>query len=445
MPRHRYGAGCVAQNGAMPSLTLNRRLWIALSVVALLALAGWRMTRAPEAAAVTPQAAPLVRTLQFSGRVAAKSRVELGSTLTARVAAVTVREGEAVRAGQVLLRLEDDEARAALAQAEAAWRQARARAAGLRGTGRDAADATLAQAQAQLRAAEADQRRTEDLVARGFLSPARLDESRRAAEVARAQADAARAQRAGLAPAGSELAQAEAAEAAAQAAVQAARVRLDLTRLKAPADGRVIVRAAEPGQIVQPGKALLTLAVNAGTELLAEVDERFLAELRTGQDAAVLADALPGERFAARLVEIAPRVDAQRGAVQLRFNAAQAPAALREDMTLSLEVVTARRESARVLPLAALRPGAPAGEAVVWVADNGRVAERRVRLGLRTAEAAELLDGLAPGEAVLLGPAPAPGARVRPVAASADTPSTPAPGAARGGDGGTALSQGMGR
>src|SRR5574343_231390 len=121
MPRRRYGAGCARRIGAMPSLTLRgpgaarRLLYVLVPVLALAAL-GWPLSRPPLLEAVTLQAAPLQRTLQFSGRVAARSRVDLGSTLTARVAQVPVKEGEAVRAGQVLLRLEDDEARAALVQ-----------------------------------------------------------------------------------------------------------------------------------------------------------------------------------------------------------------------------------------------------------------------------------------------------------------------------------------
>ena len=93
-----------------------------------------------------------------------------------------------------------------------------------------------------------------------------------------------------------------------------------LARVHAQFKGEALVidRAAEPGLIVQPGKALLSLALQGPAELVADVDERFLAELKPGQDAAVLADALPGQPFRATLVRIAPRIDAQRGAVELR-------------------------------------------------------------------------------------------------------------------------------
>jgi HlyD family secretion protein len=407
---------------------------------------GFTFSRPPQAAVVQVSSAPLVRTLQFSGRVATFSRVEVGSTVTGRVAAVDVREGDAVSGGQVLLRLEDDEARATLAQAEATVRQAAARLEGLQGNGLDAAAALVAQADAQVRAAEADAGRARELLAQGFVGQARIDEAERAVAVARAQRAAAQAQRQGLAAGGSDIVQARAAHAAAVAAAEAARVRLAQTVVRSPAGGRVLSRTVEPGQIVQPGRALMTLALGGPLELAAQVDERFLEELAIGQTAAVVADAFAQQPFAATLVRIAPRVDAQRGSIELRFSLASTPVFLREDMTLSLEVTTARRESARVLPLAALRSGAAAREGdasrgEIWVVRDGRVRAQPVRLGLRTLFAVEVLDGLTDDVPVLVGPAPAPGGRVRPVAW------VPPTAGARAGasEGGAAVTQTIGR
>jgi HlyD family secretion protein len=385
--------------------------------------------------------APLVRTLQFSARVATASRVEVGSTLTGRVLQVAVIEGALVKAGDVLVRLESDELRASVAQAQASERQAAARLAGLRSTGRSAAQAGVAQAESVLLATQAELQRTLDLVAEGFLSAARLDEARRAVAVAQAQLDGARAQSAANAERGSDVAQAQAQLALASAARLAAEVRLGEAVITAPADARVLTRTVEPGQIVQPGRALLTLALAGPLQLVAQVDERYLGQLQPGQVAAVLADAYPTQRFEARVLSIAPVVDAQRGAIEVKFTLPQPPPAfLREDMTLSVEVETARREQTLVIPVDALRGDDSTG-ASVWLARDGRVEARKVRLGLRTLDAVEILDGLNAGEFVLIGPAPQPGQRVR-----ADTGTLASTRAGTGAkqDGGAAMTSAMG-
>ena len=440
---------------------LNRKLskWWLLAVLAVLvtALALWLRWRAPAVAAVEVQAAPLVRTLQFSGRVATASRVDAGATVTGRVSSVLLREGALVKSGDVLLTLEDAELRATLAQAVAAELQSAARLAGLRSTGRSGVRAGVAQAESVLLAARNDLQRTQELVQRGFLSAAKLDESQRAVSVAEAQRIAALAQADANEERGTDVRQAQAQLAAAQANTQFARARLAQAIVTAPADGRVLTRSVEPGQIVQPGRALFTLALTGSLQLVAPVDERFLQQLQPGQGAQVRADAFPDQRFAAQLLSISPLVDAQRGSVDVKFSVSQVPSFLREDMTLSVEVETARRAKALVVPLAALRNGAgnaaasPApldgrsDSATVWVAQDSHVKARAVKLGLRTLDAAEVLQGLAAGDVVLLGASPAPGSRVR-VESTAATAATAASAAPNGsGDAGPALSNAMGR
>ena len=421
----------------------RRFLWWSSGVLLALCAVAWLVwwgLRPPPAAAVHATMAPLVRTLQFSARVATASRVEVGSTLTGRVREVLVGEGAPVEPGDVLVRLDGDEWRSALAQAEAGERQAQARLSGLRSTGRLAVQASVTQAESVLLAARADLQRTQGLVGQGFLSQSRLDEARRAVGVAQAQLDAARAQRDANADTGTEVAQAQAQLAVAAAARQAAQARWKEAAITAPAKGRVLARAVEPGQIVQPGRALLTLALSGPLQLVAQVDERYLEQLAPGQQARVLADAYPTQVFRAQVLSIAPVVDAQRGAIEVKFSLqAPAPDVLREDMTVSIEVETARLTRALVVPVSALR-GDVGAEPAVWVARDGRVEARPVRLGLRTLAWVEVLDGLREGEAVLVGAAPAPGARVRAVAGA--SAAAPAPGRD---DAGAAMTNAMGR
>lgn len=429
--------------------SVNRR-WFAVAlgaaVLVVAAFTGAMALRGPQVDALLVQSAPLVRTLQFSARVATLSRVDVGSTVTGRVAQVQVTEGAQVRRGEVLVQLESDELAAALAQAVAAERQAQSRLVGLRSSGRSAAQAARAQANATLQAASASLARVQQLVAQGFYSAAQLDEAQRAVDVARAQQLSAQAQVQANADAGTDVVQAQAQLALARAATVAAQARLAQATLVAPADARVLVRDVEPGQIVQPGKALLSLALAGPTQLVAQVDERFLDQLLPGQKASVVADAFAGQRFTARVLTIAPSVDAQRGAIEVKFALEQqAPAFLREDMTLSVEVETARRERTLVLPQAALRGPVEGDQATAMVLEEGRAQARPVRLGLRTLDAVEVLDGLAEGDTVLRGGAVQAGDRVRarPVAwsAGAATAVSPTPG----GDAGSALTNAMGR
>jgi HlyD family secretion protein len=299
-------------------------------------------------------------------------------------------------------------------QARAGERQAEARLGGLRSTGRTSANAGVLQAQATVRAAEADLARTQQLVTQGFLSEARLDEGRRAVEVARAQQGGALAQLRANDDTGTDVAQAQAQLAQARAATAAAQQRLAQAAVLAPTDARVLTRSVEPGQIVQPGAALMSLALAGPTQLVAQVDERFLDQLQPGQRAMVVADAFAGQPFAAQVLSIAPAVDAQRGAIEVKLAlAGTVPAFLREDMTLSVEVDTGRRAQALVLPLGALQDSAGAAAGSGRVAQDGRARARQVRLGLRTLDAVEVLEGLRPGETVLLGGKLQDGNRVR--------------------------------
>jgi HlyD family secretion protein len=373
-------------------------------------LFGWWMTHAPRVPALSVRLAPLVRTLQFSARVATFSRVDVGSTVTGRVLRVMVDEGDQVGRGDPLVRLETDELQAALAQAQASERAAEARLAGLRSTGRRAAAAAVAQADAVLAAAQADLERTQALVSRGFLSAARLDDARRVAAVARAQQAVARAQRAANDEQGSEIVEAQAQTLLARSATAAAQARLEqavLTRAGrcpgARASGRARPDRAAGAFPADPGARRSAAAGGAGRRALPRTAGRSVNPRASSPTP------FPSQRFTARVLSIAPLIDAQRGAIEVKFSLPQAPPAfLREDMTLSVEVETARREAALVVPVDALRGDQAAANAIVLVERDGRVEERAVRIGLRTLEAAEVVDGLRAGEVVL-----------RPAAASA--------------------------
>jgi HlyD family secretion protein len=390
-------------------LTQRRNtLIIGLALLAIFVLfIAVRKLRGQEVEAIIIRTAPLVQSVVVSGRMATESRVFLGSTVTGRVEAVKYREGAQAKAGEWLVKLEDAELGAAARQAAAALRSAEARLDSQRRLAGPIAQQGLEQARSNAMTAERERDRSESLFKQGFIGQSRLDEVRRTAEVAKSQLRAAEAQSEANQK-GAELEQAIARVAEARAAADLANARLAQTRIVAPADGLVLTRLVEPGQIVQAGTRLLEMSIRGPQQLIAQVDEKFLSQLKIGQLASVSADAFPNDKFSARISSIAPVIDAQRGSVEVKFSLEKPPEFLRNDMTLSIDVQTARRDNVIAIPAEALRD-----ESNVLVINDGLAEVRKLQLGIRTLSAVEVLDGLRLGDAVVIDRAVVEGTRVR--------------------------------
>jgi len=213
-------------------------LWILRPVLlAGLALA-WRWWRGPAVPMVPVSRQALTESLAATGRLRAPARIELAAELAGTVAQVLVREGQSVRAGDVLVALQDREARAALLQAQAAEREAAGRVQQLSGVSAPLAQQTVLQAQAGWQVAQREHGRVSELVEKGFFAPQRLDEAKRALDVAlsaltSAQPQAREGQEA-------ELMLAQARWAQARAAVRLSQARLERLSIRSPVPGRVL-------------------------------------------------------------------------------------------------------------------------------------------------------------------------------------------------------------
>ncbi len=395
--------------------TNNRKKRLA-SVLVLLVLTAiaWVSLRGPRVEVALVQQGDMRQAVVASGRVRAPERVELASQITARVNAIMVREGDAVAAGQLLLQLDAAEWQANVAQARANLAQAESRLRQINESSLPLAEQNLRQAEASAKQAEKQFQRVSELVANGFYSPAQLDDIVRARDVAASQWQAAQIQVRNLRQDGSEVLLARSNVEQARAALAVAQARLGSTAGRAPGAGRVLTRHTEPGATVQPGKLLLTLAPAVATELTAQIDEKNFSLLAVGQSAKVSADAYPSEHFEAQISYIAPSIDAQRGSVEIRLAVPQAPAYLRHDMTVSIDIEAAHRPAALSVPCGSVRDAASA--AWVMAVRDDRTVRQPVQLGLRGAGRCEILQGLQAGESVLLPSAQvSEGQRVTPV------------------------------
>ncbi len=330
----------------------------------------------------------LLETLVVSGRVLARSKASLGSTVTARVESVLVEEGDRVAAGQLLVRLDDREAAAALAEARARLELAR-------GANRRSAEEERTQAKLKLAIEERELARIAALRTEGFVSEREEDAARQARDLARSAVAAATEKARAAAEGGAD-------ERSATAAVQAAEARLSQLRILAPEPGIVLVRSVEPGDVVSAGRALLTMALDRETQILAQPDEKNLPALRVGQKARASADAFPDRSFAAEVLSISPGVDLARGTVDVKLRVSDPPDDLKTDMTLSVELEVGKRERVLVVPLEAVRDAA----SDPWVlAFRGRKAVRTpLTLGARGGAVAEVVKGLAEGDLIVRQP-----------------------------------------
>lgn len=346
-------------------------------------------------------AADVQTSVVASGRVLPPSRVDIGATITGRVEKVLVREGARITADQILVELERGELAAAAAQARAAVARAQARVSSVKTLALPTAQAAQQQAAANLEVAEREAKRTRDLVAKGFVSQSRVDEADRQLDVARSQLASARAQTGAQSANGAEAQQAQSALIEAEAALAVTNARLGQTQIRAPAPGVVLERVIEPGDIAQPARRMMSLALDGPVRLIVQVDEKNLPLIKAGAVAMAAADAFPGDRFEAVVNYVSPGIDASRGTVELRFDVPHPPAFLKSDMTVSIDLQGPLLKQAMMLPTDAVRQ-LQTDKPWVLVVRSG-VAERiAVRAGLQTQGRVAIVEGLQDGERVIL-------------------------------------------
>ena len=371
---------------------------VALAIFAVAAFVGFRLWQGPVVPAYQLEAAPLVQRVVATGRVVSTSRTQIGSEVTGIVQERRVKEGDTVKPGDVLITLRADELEAKVREAESALEQ-------LQTARRPQAQAALKQAESQLAQATREAQRRRELYQSQSISREIKEQAEHQQTTARAAAEQARLLAESLAVGGSE-------EDILNHRLAAARAALAKTQIRAEQPGVVLTRNAEPGDQVQPGKVLLEIARTGDTEVLVPVDERNLGVLALGQPAICIPDAYQQAPFDASVTFIAPTIDPQKGTVDVRLRVHPVPPNLRQDMTVSANIETGRRDKALAVPNDALFDFS-GDSARVWRVEQGKTQAVTVKLGLRGTTMTEILSGLSPGDWVLAGKTGQEGQRVR--------------------------------
>ncbi len=401
---------------------MKRRL-VAIAVVAVLAaIVGWsawsRLGRRSAAAApvdvpvaVQPAArGSIARTLRYAGTLEPRAMVTVLAKVPGRVERILVSEGDAVRAGRLLVLMEDDVARlqadsasAALAAAQAQLEKARR---GVRPEELTSAQATLASAEKDLADAETAGGRAERLYADGAITKAAREEAQSKLRAAQTAVENARrgVQMMEQGAGSEEQRMAEAQLAAAQAQYDLAKLNLDNTRISAPISGEVAKVLIDEGNLAGTATPLAVIVNETAMVVKAAVPERHYAEFLAGAPAmrteAVFA-ALPGRgALPGRLITVSPTIDPSTRTFTAEVEVTDPRSELRSGMYATVTFAVERAEDALLVPAAAL--GTRGGARGVFVVEGNLARFRVLRTGIEDGTAVQVLEGLAPGDRVVV-------------------------------------------
>lgn len=320
---------------------MNRRiLFLALPALALGA-GLFHFLRPTAMEIVHPARGKAVQAVYATGTVEPTVMLPIAPRVSARLAELLVDEGTMVVKDQLLARLEDEDVKSALAEL-----------------------------QARADYAEREYHRQEKLLARKVSTIQARDKARTDWD-------------------------------AAQAAVKRAAAEANYLQLEAPADGRIIRRDGEVGELIPANTAIFWMSCCAPLRISAEVDEEDIPLVKPGQKVLIRADAFPGQTFDGFVQAITPKGDASSRSYRVRIGL-DGETPLMIGMTAEANIIAGERESALLVPTASVE-----GD-TVWVMKDGKPARRKVAVGARGQQQTEILSGLAEDEKIVVRPDAAP-------------------------------------
>ncbi len=376
-------------NGAAQSETRwqrhERGLSLGIGLVVVLTIVGgaaWWLLLSPIAVITHSVGTGTVTAdVMGTGTLEARTSAIVGAKIGGLITRIPADQGDRVRAGELLIQLEDTDIRQQVGVAESESAAATATLARLRADDR--------QAEAVLLQAKLRHRRVLELAAKNVTAEEEVDKAVEALTIAEAGATAADAA----------IVEAEMRLAVAERSLAYQRARLDDTTVEAPFDGLVVRRDREPGDVVVPGASVLQVASTDEMWITAWVDETTLARLAEGQPARAIFRAEPRVEYPGVVARIAREVDRETRELVVDVRVRELPDTWAVGQRAEVYIATDRVENVTVVPVAFLVERD--GRLGVITNERGRARWRPVRIGVRGRDVTEVRDGVSPGDVVV--------------------------------------------
>ncbi|HYO82301.1 MAG TPA: efflux RND transporter periplasmic adaptor subunit [Bryobacteraceae bacterium] len=404
--------------------------WILAGVLLLVLLGAGRviygMLHTEREVEVVRVAAPTVANsggtviLNATGYVIAAHKIQVASKVLGRVAWIGVDKGDRVREGQVIVRLEDDEYKAQLQQAQGRLASLEARLAELLAGSREEevarAQAEVQEAEASLTNAKIAYERAEPLVRDGVQAKQILDDARARLDREQARVNAVRKQfeLVRIGPRKEQIASVRGQVDEAKGEVAFYQTQLSNTLIKAPTTGTILERAVEKGEFVTTSFVgdrgakgyVASLADLNDLRVELDINQNDFAKLRRDHKAVVTTDAYPDRKYEGVIDEIAPEANRQKATVQVKVKVLQPDEYLRPEMNASVSFVEAageRPEARAATPVVVVPPAAVRNNRVYLFVD-GKTVVREIRTSGTTPLGLRVDSGLNGGEDLILNP-----------------------------------------
>lgn len=394
---------------------------VVLVVLGLLtmALKGGSATEVDAARAVAESGDTPPVILNAAGYIVAHHKIDVNSKVTGRVAWIGVEKGDKVKEGQVLVRLEDDEFRAAAEQARGTMESARARLLELKNGSRPEeiaqAEHNLDEARATLVNDKANLDRIKPLAVQGVFSRQQLDDAVGKYDASRQRVNSLEKvyQLAKIGPRQEQIQRAQGDLTQAEGQYAYAKSQLEATLIRAPVTGTILERTAEKGELVTaqfasgaeggPRGSVVALADLDDLQVELDISQNDFARLVPKQRGIITTDAYPDRKYDGVIAEISPEANRQKATVQVKVKVSNPDELLRPDMNANVQFLSDSKPGLGgvVVPIAALRDRD--GKKFVYVVNGSQASEREVKV-LEPRSAGYLVEGVPAGATVVVNP-----------------------------------------